>query len=120
MPPHPGISEHSEAAWVLAAPQKAGGGGTFLSAHQPQLATNMRVWGSGSASVSPCSPCAVSGPTNEPIGFLPHSRAGADGPARPSGALPAHLCGCGLGTLIWQSPSPSGAQVTWDNAEVGV
>lgn len=50
----------------------------------------------------------------------PHSRAGADGPARPSGASPACLCGCGLGTLIWQPPSPSGAQVTSDNAEVGV
>lgn len=60
----PSISEHREAALGPGSSPKGWGRQDIsLCAHQPQLATNSRIQGSGSASVSPCS--SASGPTNE-------------------------------------------------------
>lgn len=78
---------------------------------QPQLVTHEPVCGSSPAPVSLCSPPSASSPANERFRFPPHNQLGADGPAGPSGASPAHWHVCGSGTLIWQPLKPSGAQL---------
>lgn len=123
-PPPPRVSEHSEAAWVLAVSQKSGGEGSasgesHFCLHQPQLATNKQVWGPGSAAVLLCFPPSVSGPANEPIRFLPHNRPGADGPTGPLGAASAHWHGCGLGHYL-AGAKPIRCPITADNAGAGV